>query len=232
MDGVSDGIVQWCDWCEDWVIITPGSDHEVSHFSNRLEHAINSVKEYGYGGCHDGTRPLVPEKCIFCLHNPEIAAKDRLFFPLSPENRLNHIQNHLKSKEAAVVEETGGVEEIEGADSAPRMLCPASAIAGTDVVLCQTEDTFDLSGLKKHLETVHGVACPRDSFVTPYEKLKKKRAAKAVDESRAPLADKPINKAIGKSAKRKKGSKEAEPEEIGEELGQGALGGSSARREG
>jgi len=104
MDGVSDGIVQWCDWCEDWVIITPGSDHEVSHFSNHLEHAINLVKEYGYGGCHDGMRPLVPEKCIFCLHNPEIAAKDRLFFPLSPENRLNHIQNHLKSKEAAVVE--------------------------------------------------------------------------------------------------------------------------------
>jgi hypothetical protein len=224
MDGLLDDIVQWCDWCEDWIIVTPASADEEAHFLSHLDHAINSIKQYGYGGCHDGTRPLVPGKCIFCFHDSELAPKDRLFLPLSQENRLTHLQKHLKSK------------EIGDADSVPQIFCPASAASGTDIVLCETDEVFDSESLKKHLEIEHGVACPGDSYETPYNKLKKKRAAKAAkaleaaddaDASRAPLGEKSPNESVGNSRKRLKVTKTTDPDEVDKNIDQSSVQGGS-----
>ncbi|KAK9244339.1 hypothetical protein V1506DRAFT_541711 [Lipomyces tetrasporus] len=161
---IIEDLVQWCDWCEDCVIAGPGSEAEEAHFSTHIDHAINSVKEYGYGGCHDGTRPLVPGKCVFCLHDQGLPSKVRLFFPLSPKNRLGHLQSHLKSK------------KTDGVDLPVEVHCPASEAGGTDFVLCKYDDAMGIPELRNHLEKVHGVECPGDGFETPWETIKRRRA--------------------------------------------------------
>ncbi|KAK9360820.1 hypothetical protein V1504DRAFT_433356 [Lipomyces starkeyi] len=44
-EGIIEDLVQWCDWCEDFVIAVPGTKAEEAHFSIHIDHAINSVKE-------------------------------------------------------------------------------------------------------------------------------------------------------------------------------------------
>ncbi|KAK9244338.1 hypothetical protein V1506DRAFT_507590 [Lipomyces tetrasporus] len=180
-EGIIEDLVQWCEWCEDCIIAAPGSEAEEAHFSTHIEHAINSVKKYGYGGCHDGTRPLVPGKCVFCLHDRGLPSKDRLFYPFKTWFMLTHLQLHLRSK------------KVDSVDLSVMKYCPASEAAGTDFVLCSCDDAMEIPELRDHLTKVHGIDCPGDSFETHWEKTKRLRAEKNLASSRTVLSEKSTN---------------------------------------
>ncbi|KAK9429805.1 hypothetical protein V1505DRAFT_373058 [Lipomyces doorenjongii] len=194
-EGIIEDLVQWCDWCEDCVIAAPGSEAEEAHFCTHIDHAISSVKENGYGSCHDGTRPLVPGKCVFCLHDRGLPSKNRLFLPSAPLNRLNHLLLHLKSK------------ETDGVDLPVKVHCPASEAGGTDFVLCNYDEAMEIPELQVHLEKIHGIECPDDVFEPPYEKLKRRRAEKNLGHSLTILREKSTNTIVGQKSRQRKRQK-------------------------
>lgn len=170
-------IIQWCDWCEDWLALPINSDEEEQHFSTHIDQASKTIRDYGYRGCSDGSRTLVPAKCIFCFHSTTISSKERLFCPLSFENQQNHLWSHTSPK------------KIDGVDGTSKAYCPASKLSGTDHVLCLHDEEMGSSDLRRHLQHVHGIICPGDSYESPFERLKKKREAKTAPSSAATPQD-------------------------------------------
>ncbi|KAK9433311.1 hypothetical protein V1505DRAFT_362312 [Lipomyces doorenjongii] len=195
-EGIIEEFVQWCDWCEDCVIVVPSTKAEEPHFSIHIDHAFDSVKKYGYLSCHDGTRPLVPRRCVFCLHDRGLVSKDRLFLPTSRYNRLTHLLSHFNSK------------TTDGVGLPVKVHCPASEARGTEYMLCNYDGSMGITELRDHLEKIHGIKCPGDDYQAVSEKRQRHRKRqdpeKNLESSGTILVEKSTNAIAGQHSRQGK----------------------------
>lgn len=138
----------WCRYCQKMIIEPKYSKARVQHFEPHILEAVAMVKEYGYAGVHLGgvtkgiiPQPFIPRQCIFCLHNQDLDAEDRVVV-----NILNHAgtatSTHIRAH----------LQQFRPDD---KLFCPASIAGGAITPLCSCGVHMTLSEAWEHIQDVH-----------------------------------------------------------------------------
>jgi hypothetical protein len=155
-----DQIIQWCSYCETWELFVPRSAAEEEHYLPHLSAALQNVVDIGYSGVEVSYRWLIPATCIFCLHDANLRAKERVHVSERLGDNEFHIWHHINKID------TGHSKK------AP---CPASVLADAASPTCLCQDLFTAEAMREHLDLVHGIRL-LDSKDTNIRKERKKRA--------------------------------------------------------
>jgi hypothetical protein len=139
----------YCGFCDDFVMLgIAGPAAKIAHYEIHMNEALESAQKHGYNAVRTEVRgqflltTRLPWLCIFCVHDSNLDAKDRLsncneiVFDDTSSNRVSHLKTHI--------------EAIKGL-----VHCPASAASGADYPLCSSGSIFRRDELLYHLEEIH-----------------------------------------------------------------------------
>lgn len=143
----------FCSFCDNYVLLgLAGPSIRRNHYQGHIIDALDSARQYGYNEVRSevGGQLLLsarlPWLCIFCLHNQDLPADQRLsngsvnqvVFHNTTQGRIEHLEKHL--------------HEIQ-----EPIHCPASGAAGAEKPLCRSSARFDAHELSVHLIKVHRI---------------------------------------------------------------------------
>jgi hypothetical protein len=142
----------WCRYCESFVWEMASTSAPESHFEGHVEQAIRQAEEYGCCGVElhyqdvakkSKARAVIPRQCIFCLHDENLSAKER----------IAHMQLYGDPSSTHKIHIDGHVKKIGGGTA----FCPASAAGGAARPLCLLEAHMSAEELTVHSRVVHGI---------------------------------------------------------------------------